>query len=407
MKVNPQAFFNFCSGHVPLLRQLMERKGEFEETQVARLIRDHASSQEEMPETTWRRLRELQILVPTEPGSTTYLLAEPVARLLTYLFDEANPATPEMVRGYIESLESLGRQLVQAIETDNVTFVGLAFGEINVTLRRIHADLEETQRAVQNEVAAFKINREQFSVRDRFRRIVYWMERFVEPMIAIVQPDAQMAAAFEEIERLLRFAREQALFNDHPALDRNLRFLRLVRQHALRVFQECRHELAPLYESLRRSSFIAEGAALAIDRLRREGLANWGTRPIISACSLRTQNVPGDAAITLALRRVIAHPPELAPMISFDETPEMPPALVRRMWLDTLPAAAREAVPVEDLITWLSQRFPDKRTGEILIGFSRLLFHDGFRATFADVLERDYAMPDGELRGHPLRLESA
>ena len=134
-----------------------------------------------MPETTWRRLRELQILVPTEPGSTTYLLAEPVARLLTYLFDEANPATPEMVRGYIESLESLGRQLVQAIETDNVTFVGLAFGEINVTLRRIHADLEETQRAVQNEVAAFKINREQFSVRDRFRRIVYWMERFVEP----------------------------------------------------------------------------------------------------------------------------------------------------------------------------------------------------------------------------------
>ena len=227
-------------------------------------------------------------------------------------------------------------------------------------------------------------------------------------MIAIVQPDAQMAAAFEEIERLLRFAREQALFNDHPALDRNLRFLRLVRAARIARFPG----MPPRVGAALR---IAPPVELHCGRCRacdRTGCDAKGDRKLgyatdHQARSLRTQNVPGDAAITLALRRVIAHPPELAPMISFDETPEMPPALVRRMWLDTLPTAAREAVPVEDLITWPSERFPEKRTGEILIGFSRLLFHDGFRATFADVLERDYVMPDGELHGHPFRLESA
>jgi hypothetical protein len=41
----------------------------------------------ELPETTWRRLRELQILVSTETGSDFYFLAEPVRRLLAYLFD--------------------------------------------------------------------------------------------------------------------------------------------------------------------------------------------------------------------------------------------------------------------------------------------------------------------------------
>ena len=91
MKVNAQAFFNFCSGHVPLLRQMTLRTGEISEADALLLIRDHALMQDELPETTWRRLRELQILVPSEPGGSVYLLAEPVSRLLAYLFDEANP----------------------------------------------------------------------------------------------------------------------------------------------------------------------------------------------------------------------------------------------------------------------------------------------------------------------------
>ena len=86
------------------------------EPEVAGLIREHTLPEERLAETTWRRLCELQILVPTEPGSGYYLLAEPVAHLLTYLFDEANPATAEIVRGYIASLETLGGKLLRAVE---------------------------------------------------------------------------------------------------------------------------------------------------------------------------------------------------------------------------------------------------------------------------------------------------
>jgi hypothetical protein len=405
MKVNAQAFFNFCSGHVPLLRQMALRTGEISEAEALTLIRDHALLQDELPETTWRRLRELQILVPSEPGGSVYLLAEPVSRLLTYLFDEANPATPEMVRGYISSLEALGRNLVRAIETDDITFVGLAFNEINTSLRRIHADLEETQRAVQNEVAAFKVNRQQFSVRDRYGRIVYWMQRFVEPMVEIVRPDGPMAASFEETERLLRLAREQSLFNDHPALERNLRYIRLVRQHALRVFQECRKELQPLYESLRRSSFIAMGAAAALESLQRDGLANWGIRPIIGISQMRVQDVPGDSAIALALRRVIEHPPEAAPRIAVQETEETPAALVQRLWLDQLPSEVEPDLPIADALEWLISRYPNKSTAELLGGLGALVFYDNIQAVFTDQPAKDYQTRDGSLQGHPLRLE--
>ena len=101
MKVNPQSFFNFCANHATLLRALADHSGEISEADAMRLIRANPSTVEELPETAWRRLCELQILIPTEPGSEVFLMADPVARLLTYLFNEANPATPEMIRGIV------------------------------------------------------------------------------------------------------------------------------------------------------------------------------------------------------------------------------------------------------------------------------------------------------------------
>src|SRR5438128_1055256 len=118
MKIPPQTFFNFCAGHVPLLRELACQEGDFSEADVRRLIRSTGGEDQELPDTTWKRLRELQILVPTEVGSDFYLLAEPVRRLLAYLFDEAHAATPEIIQGYIRSLEALNRRLSRAIDDD-------------------------------------------------------------------------------------------------------------------------------------------------------------------------------------------------------------------------------------------------------------------------------------------------
>ena len=183
MKINPQSFFNFCANHGPLLRALAERGGEVFEAEALRLIRANPSPTEELPETAWRRLRELQILVPAEPGSEAFFLADAVARLLTYLFNEANPATPEMIGGYVLSLETTGKRLARALDEEDVQQVTLAFEEVSQSLRRIHADLEETQHGILGEVAHYKTERTQVPVRAKYRRIVHWMERYVEPMI--------------------------------------------------------------------------------------------------------------------------------------------------------------------------------------------------------------------------------
>jgi len=403
MKVNAQTFFNFCANHALLLRALAERGGEISEAEAMRLIRANPSAGEEMPETAWRRLRDVQILVPTEPGSELFFLAEPVARLLAYLFDEANPATPEMIRGYVLSLETTGKQLGRALDEEDVQRVKLAFEEIGQTLRRIHADLNETQHAILAEVARYKTERARVSVREKYRRIVHWMERYVEPMIEIVRADGPLRAAFDDTERLLQVTREEALFSDHPALARNLRFLRLVSDHALRVFTQCRKEIQPLYEMLRRSSFIAEGAALALEQLQGGGLARW-SHYLIGVAAWRYQNVPGDVAIVLALRRVIEHPPEPPPVLEFVAEKDDPGALMRLLWLESLPDLVRADLPVNDLMTWFVSKHSDRNTSDVLAGFSGLLFHRDFHAVFAEQDARIYKTTDGEITGSPLSL---
>ncbi len=406
MKINPQSFFSFCANHAPLLRALAERGGEISEAEALRSIRANPSLAEELPETAWRRLRELQILVPTEPGSEVFFMADPVARLLTYLFNEANPATPEMIGGYVLSLETTGKRLARALDEEDVQQVKLAFEEISLTLRRIHADLEETQHAILGEVAHYKTERARVSVREKFRRIVHWMERYVEPMIEIVRADGPLRAAFDEAERLLHRAHEEALFNDHPTLARNLRFLRLLATHALRVFTQCRKEIQPLYESLRHASFIAEGAARALEKLQADGLSKWGNKYVIEVAALRFQNVPSDSAIALALRRVIDHPPDPPPVLQLSGEKEDPGALVRLMWLDSLPDLVRGDLPVEDLLGWLVTKHPSPNTSDVLVGFSRLLFNRGFSAVFADQTPRAYATQDGEIEASPVTLIS-
>ena len=404
MKVNPQTFFNFCSRHVTLLRALAEVAGEFSEIEVLRLVKLHNAGQEELPQTVWRNLRELQILVPTEPGGDSFMLAEPVAHLIAYLLNEANPATPEMIRGYVDSLESLAKRLSVALVNEDVTVVKIAFDEIASTLRRIYADLEQTQHAILTEVSNYKTERYRLSVREKFLRIVFWMDRYVEPIIELVRNDGPMRAVFDQTEQLLRQARAEAMFTDHPALERNLRYLRLVGRHALRVFVQCRKEIQPLYESLRRSSRIAEGAALALQKLQNDGLAEWGAAPLINICSLRVQKVPSDSAISLSLRRMIEHPPESAPTLDLSKEDLAPVALARRLWLDSLADRVRPNLPLEDLLGWLVRENPDKETAEVLAGLTELVFHADFDARFSGVQIQNYPTANGQLSANPVQL---
>ena len=404
MKIPPQTFFHFCAGHVPLLRELTRQEGEISEADARGFIRSTWGADQELPETTWKRLRELQILVPTEIDGNFYLLAEPVSRLLAYLFDEAQAATPEIIQGYIKSLDALNKQLARAIEGDDPLSARLALEELHHILRRIQSDVDETHRSVLNELGRYKIERRSVSVREKFRRIVHWMDRYVNPLVEIVRPDGVLRATFDETENLLLRAREHGVFPDPQAIERTVRHLRIVPRHALRLFQQCRRELQPLYESLRRASFIAEGAAIALERLQSEGPDGWAPRHVVPVCILRLSHVPSDKAIDRAVRNLFEHPPEPPPVIALDAEEETPEQLTRHHWLEMLVDDLRPSLPVTDLLGWMIDRYPEKGTADTLAGFTRLIFDEEFSARFTDHATQTYETSDGVLEANPVEI---
>jgi hypothetical protein len=406
MKISPQTFFNFCAVHVPLLRGLMDQADELSEADVRRLIRANCTSNEELPETTWRRLKELQILVPSEPGGDYCFMADQVRRLLAYLFDEANAATPEIIGGYILSLEKMDKRLSPAIQSQDTTEIRLALEELQHTLRRIQSDLDETHNRILFEVGRYKTERHGVSIREKFRRIAYWMDRYVDPIVEMVRPDGPLRAVFNETERLLHRARECGLYDDLPGLERNTRHLRILQRHALRIFQQCRRELQPLYESLRRASFIAEGAAVALERLQRDGVGECADITI-PFCRVRWQHAFSDLAIKRALQNVTEYRPEEPPTLGWNSEEAVPNSFVRLRWLEEVNENIRPNLPVADLLAWITQQYPERDTQSTLAAFTRLVYATDLTVRFTDNPFRTYQTADGELESRPVQLTFA
>jgi hypothetical protein len=273
-------------------------------------------------------------------------------------------------------------------------------------LRRVQSDLDETHRCILTEVSRYKIER-RVSVREKFRRIAYWMERYVDPIVEMVRVDGPMRATFDETERLLHKAREYGLYNDLPGLERNFRQLRTVQRYALRVFQQCRRELQPLYESLRRASFIAEGAAIALERVQREGIDGCVDGLVIPVFTLRWQHVPSDVAIERAVCNVTEYRPEPPPRLNLDSEEKMPESYLRRVWLEQLGGAILPDLPIADLLEWLTKRFPEKDTEITLAGFTRLIFAPDMVADFTENAFRHYETADSVLEARPVTLTRA
>ncbi|MBK8500698.1 MAG: hypothetical protein IPL52_18205 [Flavobacteriales bacterium] len=93
MHVTPKRFFDFCATHVPLLHAIAMKPGDVSEAQVRQLIRNFSDGTEELPETTWERLNELQIIVPIEEGSSHYVMSQPLLQLLNFLYNDALPTS--------------------------------------------------------------------------------------------------------------------------------------------------------------------------------------------------------------------------------------------------------------------------------------------------------------------------
>jgi len=407
--VPPKEFFQFCAKHVTLLRELEQRANgtDLSEAEIANLVKTHTVEDDEQPAFITKRLKDLRILVSADQSQQYFLMAEPVRGILRYLLEEAKPASSETVQGYIKELQKLAQKLRTSVTTENPTLAELALADITQTLRRLHEDVSATHVSVLGEVTRYKVDKRPASVLEKYQRIVWWMQQYIGPMLDVIRVNGPMQATFTEVEEVLESASRNSLMISIGAAERNLRLIRLARRHALNVFDQSGKEIAPLYQSLARSSNLATGAAWALDRLRQESLEDWMQRAAVGVFTLRQQAAFSDKAITRAIERVLNNPPAPAPTIELNQGKEKSTALEHTRWIEALPNEIASELPINDLLGWLTARYPQSDTERLLAGFSLLFFHENFRARFTDEVVTAYETPRHQIRSHPVRLEAA
>ena len=407
MQVTPKRFFDFCSGHVPLLHALAVKPGDVSEAQVRQLIRTFSDTVSEQPETTWQRLLELQILVPLEEGSAHYVMAQPLLQLINYLYNDAVPTSPEIIQGYIAALESARKRIVAGVEAADALSVAMATNEVDHTLRRMQDDLDATHRAVMAEVARYKADRSSVSVRERYLRIVGLMDQYVHPLVEIVRVDGLLVSVLDETDLALRAAREQGVYVEMGMVARNERQIRALRRRSIHTLNESRKELQPLYDVLRRASAIAHGATLALGRLRQMKQDDWVVHYMVQADRAGIECPPTDAVLRHVINEVISHPPTPPPVLSMEENGDTPPDYVRLLWLNALADNLREELPVKDLTAWITGTFPEKGTSDMLLGLSRLLFDPTMDVQFKGGKQKQYRTRDGVLEATTISITRA
>jgi hypothetical protein len=268
-------------------------------------------------------------------------------------------------------------------------------------------DLDATHRAVMAEVARYKADRTSVSVRERYLRIVGLMDQYVHPLVEIVRVDGLLVSTLDETDLALRAAREQGVYAELSAIERNERQIRVLRRRSIHTLNESRKELQPLYDVLRRSSAIAHGATLALGRLRQMRLEDWVTNYVVQAARASVEVPPTDAVLNHTIQEVIAHPPTPPPMLSMVENGDTPPDYVRLLWLNGLSDNLHEELPVKDLTAWLTANFPEKGTADALLGLSRLLFDPTMKVEFKRDKTKQYRTRDGVLEATTISITKA
>jgi len=408
MIVPPKEFFQFCAKHVSLLRELELRASgtDLSESEIDDITKNQAADVEEQPAFLVKRLKELRILVSADQSEEYFLMAEPVRGILRYLLEEAKPASAETVQSYVNELQKLALKMRGALNADDPTIADLALSDITQTLRRLHDDVAATHVSVLGEVARFKTDKRPASVREKYQRIVWWMQQYIAPMIDVIRVDGAMQATFAEVEQVLEHASVNALVISGGTVERNLRLLRLAKRHALNVFEQSGKEISPLYQSLARSSNLATGAAYALDRLRLGNFEEWTQQSVVGIFTLRQQGAYSDKAIAGAIERLLNNPPVPPPAINFDHDGKTSAALEHRRWLNTLPDEIAKDLPVNNLLDWLTTRYPEFDTPQLLAGFSTLFFYEHFRARFTPDKTQNYETAHHVISAQPVRLEA-
>ncbi|MBU0960256.1 MAG: hypothetical protein KKH60_01930 [Proteobacteria bacterium] len=402
MAANPQSFFRFAARYYPLLLDLFYRREGFSEADLRNLIETIRNEGDPDPAKVIDQLQSFSIIEPIPDATATFELTAPVLNLLSFLLREHRLTSTRVLQVYLTDLSELREELDGAARQNLGHQAARALNDISQLIERVRQDSHSNREGIIGEVIKLKSNRERRTIRELFEVINHLWSRYLEPLRDLIDVKKAMDAGLDDLDRSLTasgraFVLDGALAREFSRC--RARLLRL-RREMTEDFNESMREVEPLYVSLKKESELVRGASLALEQMDRSGLASLQLPEMMAIPVWRIEGTFSDTSLEAFLHGIKGYQPGISePLIDTGEITEtefiLPSELFDRL---------ESALPVDDLLAWLLQNYPQVGLGEMVRAYGRVFLEESKAMHFGEA-ERRYPLKEVTLVARPVRLE--
>lgn len=328
------------------------------------------------------QLKKMRFLVETESQAGAWELAPPFARWVEFLQQMARPVSSAVVQGRLVELDHLLTAFRGAAARDDLAEGREILGDTRRSFQRLTEDLGQTRIAIANAVSEAKSEHRTQSALERFRRINRLWTEYLIPMMELLDPAGQLEVICSAWEHQLALSLDKAFLPERRMAERIEREMQILRVALRQSFRECRNELEPLHARLRRDSLWAEGAALILAHIERDGAAGSKLATSLPVSTFRFGGQISEAALVASAARWLDISEPLA-AINFSGTPTPADSQAVEDILGSMEGMSDDQFPVDDLLAWLVRRHGGRGFHPLLQVFSLLVTDSRYLATFS------------------------
>lgn len=365
---NPRSLVHAMYQHWEVLEQIVAASRSllaFEPAELENVIRQAAPKYSEED----ARLAIQQLLnsgvLQSLARSSALQLNPIVLEFMRSVLHEHELSLSEVLKARIDGIRSANHQLAEAITQQQTDDMRRAAMQLSDIFRQIHQQLDQDRHAILNLADAAKRQDANIPLAQRYREVLAADAQYLQPMNEML--DSGLGGTFypqlERAEQLLDQAVYQlesqgTLYTQRLAM-RSISFqIKALRSFARLVLKQCVETIFPLREELRQHNRYSAAISALLGRVRKRGLG----RSLPSDClPVWQRDQPRRLQIHDGLLEIMQAAGEFQPVTldfpadDLSLTTEDPLVLFDQA---ALQAALLHAVPIENVLLWLLEHYP-------------------------------------------------
>jgi len=316
-----------------------------------------------------RSLSNSEILEYFEPGNA-YQLKSAVYEFVSAITHEHVLGLSSVLKAKIEGISVATEQLQAGVDGPDMDLLLRGAKALSSLFDQIKNQLEQDQHAIMDLADRAKTASADMPIARRYREVLDAYDQYIEPMNEMMDsgPQGVFSPRLERAERVLDDAIALLSMQGELYARKAIAYkAKDLRRQGLRVSQRCSEVLFPLREELRQHNALAEAITTLLGTIRKRGLDSVyeNASPVMWQRDRRRRITHG-----LEIREIMADAMRYEPAsVAFPDAPEGANDAFHWINPHQLAKAMKDALPIENLIEWMREEYPDVPDEAILTHF--------------------------------------